>query len=124
LDTQEWVLMQTHATLGGQMLEGSGSPLLEMARLIATTHHERWNGSGYPNGLQGEEIPLLGRIVGVADTLDALTSTRPYKPAWNFQDALDEIVAHSGHLFDPKVVEALLKIAPSLPPKNNHETTA
>jgi HD-GYP domain-containing protein (c-di-GMP phosphodiesterase class II)/sensor domain CHASE-containing protein len=123
LDTQEWVLMQTHATLGGQMLEGSGSPLLEMARLIATTHHERWNGSGYPHGLRGEEIPLLGRIVGVADTLDALTSTRPYKPAWNFQDALDEIAAHSGHLFDPKIVSALIKIASSLAPKNSHENT-
>jgi HD-GYP domain-containing protein (c-di-GMP phosphodiesterase class II)/sensor domain CHASE-containing protein len=124
LESHEWTLMQTHATLGGQMLEGSGSPLLEMARLIATTHHERWNGSGYPNGLRGEEIPLLGRIVGVADTLDALTSPRPYKPAWEFQDALDEISAHSGHLFDAKVVAALQKIAPHLHVKEPDEAAS
>ncbi len=114
LDREEWTLMQTHAALGAQMLEGSGSPLLEMARIIALTHHERWNGSGYPRRLRGEEIPLVGRIVGVADTFDALLSPRPYKPAWTFEDALGEIEAHSNYLFDPSVVAALTKISQKL----------
>ena len=106
--------MQTHAALGAQMLEGSGSPLLEMARIIALTHHERWNGTGYPLGLRGQEIPLMGRIVAVADTFDALLSPRPYKPAWTLEDALGEIETHSNYLFDPSVVKALLQIHPSL----------
>ncbi len=112
LEREEWTLMQTHAALGAQMLEGSGSPLLEMARVIALTHHERWNGSGYPLGLHRQEIPLLGRIVAVADTFDALMSHRPYKPAWTREDALGEIESQSNFLFDPQVVEALLKLNP------------
>jgi HD-GYP domain-containing protein (c-di-GMP phosphodiesterase class II)/sensor domain CHASE-containing protein len=114
LEGKEWSLMQTHAALGAQMLEGSGSPLLEMARIIALTHHERWNGSGYPLGLRGEEIPLMGRIVAVADTFDALLSPRPYKPAWILEDALGEIETHSNYLFDPNVVKALIQTHPSL----------
>ncbi len=115
LDREEWSLMQTHAALGAQMLEGSGSPLLEMARVIALTHHERVNGSGYPRGLRGEEIPLFGRIVAVADTFDALTSPRPYKPSWTVASALEEIKLQSGFLFDPKVVAAFVKIAKQIP---------
>jgi HD-GYP domain-containing protein (c-di-GMP phosphodiesterase class II)/sensor domain CHASE-containing protein len=114
LESQEWSLMQTHAALGAQMLEGSGSPLLEMARIIALTHHERWNGTGYPRGLRGEEIPLIGRIVAVADTFDALLSPRPYKPAWTIEDAFNEIETHSNYLFDPNVVKALIHIRPTL----------
>ena len=114
LESEEWSLMQTHAALGAQMLEGSGSPLLEMARVIALTHHERWNGSGYPLGLRGEEIPLIGRIVAVADTFDALLSPRPYKPAWTLEDALGEIETHSNYLFDPNVVKALMQTHLSL----------
>ena len=114
LESEEWTLMQTHAALGAQMLEGSGSPLLEMARIIALTHHERWNGSGYPLGLRGEEIPIMGRIVAVADTFDALLSPRPYKPAWTLEDALGEIETHSNYLFDPVIVKALIQTHLSL----------
>jgi putative nucleotidyltransferase with HDIG domain len=110
LSPEEWKLMQTHATLGAQMLEGSDSPLLEMAKEIALTHHERWGGNGYPRGLIGEDIPLVGRIVAVADAFDAMITTRPYKSAWTPEKALNEIRACSGTQFDPNVVRAFLEV--------------
>ena len=79
-----------------------------MAEQVALTHHEKWDGSGYPNGLAGEEIPFAGRIVAVADVFDALTHVRPYKPAWSKADALAEITSHAGQHFDPQVVDAFL----------------
>jgi putative nucleotidyltransferase with HDIG domain len=110
LSPEEWKLMQTHATLGAQMLEGSDSPLLEMAKQIALTHHERWGGNGYPRGLIGDDIPLVGRIVAVADAFDAMITTRPYKGAWAPEKALNEIRACSGTQFDPNVVRAFLDV--------------
>jgi HD-GYP domain-containing protein (c-di-GMP phosphodiesterase class II) len=110
LTTEEWELLKTHATIGAQMLEGGESRLLELAREIALTHHERFDGAGYPNGLKGEVIPLSGRILAVADVYDALIHERPYKPAWTKEQALEEMRAQAGQHFDPKVVEVFLKI--------------
>jgi len=91
------------------MLSGGRFPLLQMAEEIALTHHERWDGSGYML-LQGETIPMAGRIVAVADVFDALTSARPYKKAWPRDEAIAEIQRQSGHQFDPRIVEAFLTV--------------
>jgi len=99
--------MRTHTEIGGAILADSAFPVLRLGEQIALTHHERWDGAGYPRGLHGDAIPLAGRIVAVADVLDALTHARPYKPAWPLQEALDEIRAGSGTQFDPRVVAAL-----------------
>ena len=88
------------------MLTGSNSAFLNMAESIALTHHEKFDGTGYPRGLRGENIPLVGRITAVADVFDALTSQRPYKEPWGLDHAFAEIKAMSGKNFDPKVVDA------------------
>ncbi|GMR21337.1 MAG: two-component system response regulator [Gammaproteobacteria bacterium] len=105
LDAEEWKIMQSHTTIGDRILSGSSTELLELAREIAMTHHERWDGSGYPNSLKGEEIPLYGRIVALCDVFDALTSERPYKKAWTVEDAMMEVHRSSGTHFDPHLVE-------------------
>jgi len=102
-------LMETHAEVGRDLLGGSGSELLELAATIAWTHHERWDGSGYPRGLSGEEIPLEGRIVAVADVFDALSSDRPYRPQLPMDEACDWIVDGAGSAFDPRVVDAFVR---------------
>ena len=89
---------------------GSGIPLLDLAEEIARTHHERWDGSGYPSGLAGEDIPIAGRIVAVADSYDAVTHRRPYKPAWTAEDAWWEIARKAGADFDPDVIDAFTKV--------------
>lgn len=114
LNTEEWEIMKTHTRIGAELLSGSNSRFLRMASQIALTHHERWDGTGYPYGLKGEEIPLIGRICGVADVLDALLSQRPYKHAWVLEDAIAEIKRESGHHFDPHLVEHLLSIIPQI----------
>jgi len=114
LDAEEWEVMQTHAAIGAEILSGGNSELLEQARLIALTHHEKWDGSGYPKGLKGEEIPLVGRIVALADVYDALTSERPYKKAWSSEKAVSYIKDMSGTQFDPKLVEKFIEILPSV----------
>lgn len=106
LDEEEWTVMKTHTTIGASLLGGQSSELLRMASTIALTHHEKWNGSGYPQGLKGEEIPLVGRIVAIVDVYDALCSERPYKRRWTSDEALDEINRLSGSHFDPMVVKA------------------
>lgn len=106
LTEQEFDVIKTHAAIGSQILAGSRSPLLRLAEQIARTHHERWDGRGYPAGLRGEEIPMTGRIVAVADVFDALTHARPYKRAWPVDVAVDEIVRQTGGRFDPRVVAA------------------
>ncbi|WP_006786322.1 HD-GYP domain-containing protein [Thiorhodospira sibirica] len=104
LDPEEWEIMKTHATIGAHILDGDDSDLLVMAREIALTHHERWDGAGYPRGLAGDQIPLVGRIVAIADVFDALTSERPYKRAWTVEDALNYIRENNGRHFDPQIV--------------------
>ena len=106
LTDDEFELMQQHTILGARLLAGSSSAVLQLAEEIALTHHERWNGSGYPAGLAGEAIPIAGRIVAVVDTFDAMTNDRPYHPARTANEALEEIDRCSGSLFDPEVVTA------------------
>lgn len=108
LEPEEWAIMKTHAQIGADILSGDDSPLLDMARVIALTHHEKWDGSGYPNGLKGEAIPLVGRITALADVFDALTSVRPYKKAWSIESAVSLIKEQSGKHFDPTLVEYFL----------------
>ena len=106
LEPEEMALMRTHATIGARILAGGRSSLLRLAEEIARSHHERWDGKGYPLGLVGEAVPPAARIVAVADVLDALTHERPYKRPWSVAEALGEIRRQSGHQFDPRVVEA------------------
>jgi CHASE2 domain-containing sensor protein len=115
LDDAETARMREHTTVGAEILAGSRSPLLRMAEVIARTHHERWDGSGYPAGLRGEEIPLPGRIAAVCDVFDALTSERTYKQRWAARDALDEIVRERGRHFDPHLVDLFVGLFPPAP---------
>jgi len=108
LDDEEFAIMKRHAINGYEILSRSKSPLLRVAAEIAHTHHEKFDGSGYPQGLSGEQIPLFGRIVAVADVFDALTSERPYKRAWSLEDAKQFLIDQSGKHFDPECVEAFL----------------
>ncbi|MGQ9830842.1 MAG: HD domain-containing phosphohydrolase [Thermochromatium sp.] len=114
LTPEEWRIMQTHSTIGGDILSGDDSDLLRMAREIALTHHEKWDGSGYPLGLAGEDIPESGRIVALADVFDALTSVRPYKPAWKVEAALEWMRGQSGRHFDPRLLEVFLALVPEI----------
>ena len=100
--------MRTHAQLGFDLLDGSESTILQAAALIARTHHEKFDGSGYPRGLRGEDTPLFGRIVAVADVFDALTSERPYKRAWPIEQAQAYLRDGAGEHFDPRCVSAFL----------------
>jgi putative two-component system response regulator len=109
LTDEERAVMQTHAAVGRELLSGSGSDLLELAAAIAWTHHERWDGSGYPRGLAGAEIPLAGRVVAVADVFDALASDRPYRPRISEREALAYLVAERGYSFDPAIVDAFVR---------------
>ena len=111
---QERELMRTHTLIGAEILAGSSSRLVQVAELIARTHHERWDGSGYPAGLRGEEIPIEGRICAICDVFDALMSERSYKPGWSLEESLAEIHRQSGKAFDPYLVELFLDIAPRL----------
>lgn len=113
-EPEEWEIMKTHAQIGADILSGDDMPLLNMASEIALTHHEKWDGSGYPNGLKGEAIPLVGRITALADVFDALTSERPYKKAWSVEDSIALIKEQSGKHFDPALVEHFLKIINSV----------
>jgi HD superfamily phosphodiesterase len=108
LTVEEYDVMKTHAELGERVLSGSHAPVLRMAAVIAASHHERWDGTGYPRGLAREEIPLVGRVVAVADVFDALTHGRPYKLEWPLARAIAEIRNESGRQFDPRVVAAFL----------------
>ncbi len=113
-DAEEWAIMQTHAQIGADILSGDDSELLRMAEEIALSHHEKWNGKGYPNGLAGENIPLTGRLCALSDVFDALTSVRPYKKAWTVEKAVDLIKEESGKHFDPRLVELFIKLLPEM----------
>ncbi len=106
LSGDEFAVIKSHPTIGAEILKGA--PGFDLAYQVAIYHHERWDGTGYPAGLKGDEIPLAARIVAVVDVFDALVSKRPYKKPWSVEEALDEIKACSGTHFDPKVVEAFL----------------
>ncbi|GLQ31053.1 HD domain-containing phosphohydrolase [Litoribrevibacter albus] len=108
LTEQEWLVMKRHPFIGHQIIGNQDSPLLALAASIAYTHHEKWNGTGYPRGLKGREIPLEGRIVALADVFDALTTARPYKPAWSIDKALNLITEEAGEHFDPNLVPLFL----------------
>jgi putative two-component system response regulator len=110
LTDEELALMKTHAMVGATLLSGGSSEVVQMAERIAGSHHERWDGKGYPHGLQGEAIPLVARLLAVADVFDALTHERPYKKAWPVEEAVAEIARQSGRQFDPRVVEAFLTL--------------
>ncbi len=114
LTEQEWEIMRQHTVIGAQILGNHPSGLLRLAATIALCHHEKWDGSGYPRGLAGEDIPLEARIVAIADVFDALTSVRPYKRAWSVDDAVELIRSESGGHFDPRVVEAFLESLPEI----------
>jgi CHASE2 domain-containing sensor protein len=116
LTDEEGVVMRGHAAAGAAMLAGSRAPVMRMAEEIALSHHERWDGSGYPAGLAGEAIPLTGRICAVCDVFDALRSRRPYKEPWPLQDALDELARERGRHFDPMVLDAFLGMVDDLDP--------
>jgi len=110
LDPDEWEIMKQHAAIGAGILKNSDSPEIRLAEVIASTHHEKWDGSGYPQGLAGDRIPLAGRIVAIADVFDALTSKRPYKPAFTSDKAFGIILEGQGRHFDPKVVDAFFAL--------------
>jgi putative two-component system response regulator len=112
LDRNEYQLMKRHAGIGHRMLSGSGSRVLQLSAEIALTHHERWDGKGYPAGLRRDEIPLSGRLTAVADVFDALMHRRPYKEAWSIDAALAEIRHEVGRQFDPAVVEVFETLEP------------
>jgi putative two-component system response regulator len=114
LTPDEMVIMRQHPRIGHDILKGSSSPMIQMAAEIALTHHEKFDGSGYPDGLAGEAIPLVGRIVAVADVFDALTSPRPYKPAWALDDAIAFIREGRGSHFDPACVDVFLGLIPEV----------
>ncbi|PLS77690.1 MAG: two-component system response regulator [Chloroflexi bacterium] len=110
LTAAEFEVITTHAVIGANMLSGSQFPILRLAEQIALTHHERWDGSGYPYGLRGDEIPLAGQIVAVVDVFDALTHERRYKPAWSVAEAVAELERQKGRQFAPRVVEAFIQL--------------
>ena len=114
LDGDEWRVMMTHTTIGARILADSDCEMLRVASTIAMTHHEKWDGSGYPFQHKGEEIPVVGRIVAIADVFDALTMERPYKRAWTIEQTVELIQESSGTHFDPGVVDVFMQSLPVL----------
>ncbi len=114
LDADEWEIMKKHSAYGAEIIGEDSNPLLKMSRTIALSHHERWDGSGYPEGLSGEAIPLEARIVAIADVFDALTSMRQYKDAWSVEKAVDHISQSRGAHFDPHLVDLFELVLPQI----------
>ncbi|MDM8522159.1 two-component system response regulator [Desulfococcaceae bacterium HSG8] len=114
LTGEEQYIMKTHTTIGGKILSGSEHPFLQAAEIIALTHHEKWDGTGYPQGLKGEEIPLFGRIVAICDVFDALVSKRDYKEPWSLEKAVESIKEDSSVYFDPELVRLFVELVPEL----------
>ncbi len=114
LTDEEFDIMRGHCVIGAEIIGDDPSELLQMAKVVALTHHEKWDGSGYPNGLAGEDIPRVGRIVAIADVFDALTSVRPYKKAWSVDDAVDLLKTSAGGHFDPQLVSLFVDALPEV----------
>ena len=114
LDSDEWKVMQSHAQIGADILGIDKSEILREARICALTHHEKWDGSGYPNGLKALEIPIYGRIAAVSDVFDALTSERPYKKAWSVKNAITLIISEKGKHFQPELIDVFNEILPEI----------
>ena len=110
LDPDEWEIMKQHTTIGARILSGSRAGIVRLAEVIALTHHERWDGSGYPRGLKGARIPLVGRITAIADVFDALTTRRPYKKPFSVEKSFAIIQESKGSHFDPDVVNAFFAV--------------
>ena len=114
LDAEEWKVMQSHVNIGAEIIGEHSSGMLGLARNIALTHHEKYDGSGYPNGLKGDQIPLEGRICAIADVFDALTSVRPYKKAWSEEEAIDFLRQQKEKHFDPVLVDLFIEQMPAI----------
>lgn len=114
LNPEEWAIMRKHPEIGANILAHSTSHKLEVSGVIALTHHERWDGTGYPRGLRGEAIPLFGRIVAIADVFDALTSARPYKPAWTVAHTIKTMQREAGTHFDPHILKTFCDLLPAM----------
>jgi len=114
LDAEEWAVMRRHPKIGAEIIGEHAGGVLCVARQIALTHHEKWDGSGYPEGLAGEAIPLAARIVAIADVFDALTTRRPYKEAWSMETAFCHLRSESGRHFDPALVEPFIALEPEI----------
>jgi len=114
LDEDEWQIMKTHTTIGADLLAHHRSDIMNLSQSIALNHHEKWNGSGYPNGLAGSSIPIEARIASICDVFDALTSERPYKKAWPVKDVISYIKDNSAKQFDPKIVDKFITIIPEV----------
>ncbi|EOQ90403.1 response regulator receiver domain protein [Leptospira yanagawae serovar Saopaulo str. Sao Paulo = ATCC 700523] len=114
LTDEEWQIMKRHPEIGAEIIGDHHSSLLRLAKSIALTHHEKYDGTGYPNHLKGENIPLEGRIIAIADVFDALMTVRPYKKAWEVDDALAYLKKESGTHFDPKLVTEFLNVLPKV----------
>jgi putative two-component system response regulator len=113
LNADEWAIMQTHSRVGYEILSKSNAPLFKMAAEIALRHHEKWDGSGYPDGLASKVIPESARIVIIADVFDALSIIRPYKQAWPLDDILRYMREQAGQMFDPELLEHFFDILPT-----------
>jgi putative nucleotidyltransferase with HDIG domain len=109
LEPDEWVVMKSHAELGHNMLAGSNRKILKVAAIIALEHHEKWDGTGYPNGKSGEDIHIFGRLTAIADVFDALGSDRVYKKAWPMDRIVEHMQQESGRHFDPRGVELFME---------------
>ncbi|MGZ4959500.1 MAG: response regulator [Methylomonas sp.] len=114
LNAEEWKIMQSHTRIGYEILSQNDAPLFKMAAEIALRHHEKWDGTGYPDGLAGEDIPLTARIVAIADVFDALSMSRPYKEAWPIEKILSYMHEESGRQFDPYLLEQFMAILPAI----------
>ena len=114
LNDEEWAVMRKHPEFGAEIIGDNASSILRMARIVALAHHEKWDGSGYPLGLSGENIPLAARIVAIADVFDALTTMRPYKEAWSVDDAIADLQKDAGSHFDPQLVSKFVAVLPEI----------
>jgi putative two-component system response regulator len=110
LTPEEYDIMKTHTTIGAKLLSGGTSPVMKLAQTIALTHHEKWDGTGYPYQLKGDQIPYVGQICSVCDVFDALTSVRPYKKAWTNEEAVAEMTKGRGSHFNPALIDRFMAI--------------